>query len=675
MTLEEFFRSRGLSISGAIITDGEIHRCGTSEKPRSKNGWYCVFDGGAAAIAGNWQEGDGYTYWKDGESEAGSIDWGAVEQQRAEASRKMQEQQAEAAINALEFFDGCARDGYSDYLKNKRIYPHGARFDGNTLIIPLQDADGKTWSYQRINNDGSKYFMSGGRTSGCYYMIAKGNVSKDSLVVVCEGFATGASIHQATDLPVVVAFNSGNLKKVADSLVFRNLLIAADNDKSGVGEKAAKDSGYRYVMPSKEGCDFSDLYLNGDDIAPYFKKDSEPTPDCDLRVHGLVGEIADWITKTAIRPQPILSLAAALSFVGMVKGHRVKGYTDLRTNLLVLAMAPTGGGKEHPQNAIKRLVKQCGLQAHLMGEPVSGAGFLHGLQKADNIGFMVMDEVGRYIGNLSASNAGVHQREIIDYIIKTFSCANSILMGREKSPAAKEPRIDVDQPHFCCYGSTVFEKFRDACGSGEIVDGFLNRWVVLQSKKRSPRQKKVRFSAAPDSIVQKVAKIAERPACDAYGNPQPLEQRFTPEAWEMFESFRDDIELKVESLPYPLNQLYNRTCEHVEKIAHTIAEDEFTGTRDLEAAIRVVEYSNKCVAEFAGLISDNVYEKDFIKIQQIIRDSGEIKRNELTRKTQFITGGAKRRSEIIDALLDSDVIVERKGSNGKLIYKYIERVV
>ncbi len=97
---------------------------------------------------------------------------------------------------------------------------------------------------------------------GCYYPIfPRRNIAKDELVVVCEGFATGAAIHQETGLPVVVAFFAGNIKPVADSLPFRNLVIAADNDKSGVGEKVSAASGYRYVMPDVVGWDFSDVFL------------------------------------------------------------------------------------------------------------------------------------------------------------------------------------------------------------------------------------------------------------------------------------------------------------------------------------------------------------------------------------------------------------------------------
>jgi len=506
------------------------------------------------------------------------------------------------------------------------VKAHGLRFDGSTLVMPLQDSTGKVWSYQKIYGNGDKYFLQGARVRGCYYIIG----TPIDTVIVCEGFATGATIYEETGIPVIVALNAGNLKAVCDSLPFKNISVAADNDANGVGEKAAKDSGYSYVAPSSVG-DFNDIPRES--VRGYFVKEKKADENS-IVVHGLVGEIADWITATAIRPQPLLSLAAALSFVGMIKGHRVRGKTDLRTNLMILAMAPT-------------------------------------LQKSGNVGYMVMDEVGRYIGNLSSAGAGVHQREILDYIIKTFSSANSILMGREKAAGAKEPRIDIENPHFCCYGSTVYEKFRDACGSGEIVDGFLNRWIVLESKERPDRQKKVKFSPPPQSIIDKVLAITSHSPYDSYGAPHPEEIEFTPEAWEIFDAYRDNVDELVKTTPYPLNQLISRAPEHIEKVAHTISEDGCTGIYDLRAAIKIVEFSNNCILRFAGMISDNIYEKDFVRVREIIKEAGEVQRNALTRRTQFITGGSKRRAEIVAALIDDGCIVERDLGRGMTAYKWV----
>ena len=56
---------------------------------------------------------------------------------------------------------------------------------------------------------------------------------------MCEGFATGASIHECTGHAVAVAFNAGNLEAVAIALRSKypdlKIIIAADDDHQTSG--------------------------------------------------------------------------------------------------------------------------------------------------------------------------------------------------------------------------------------------------------------------------------------------------------------------------------------------------------------------------------------------------------------------------------------------------------
>ena len=78
-------------------------------------------------------------------------------------------------------------------------------------MLAVADADGEIWSLQTIDADGGKLFMPGGRKRGCMFWIGE----PSDRIVIAEGFATGASIHEATGLPVAVAFDAGNLEPVA----------------------------------------------------------------------------------------------------------------------------------------------------------------------------------------------------------------------------------------------------------------------------------------------------------------------------------------------------------------------------------------------------------------------------------------------------------------------------
>lgn len=654
-------QSHGLIIDKLDLSDG-IHRCGTIKHPRSSNGWYIPFEGGKAIKYGNWELGSD-ELWKDDKSEFDNSKFTAYTKAIKEAQEKVYQ---EKAIQALEYIESLKKDGFSEYLKRKRIFPNGALFDSGCIVIPCQDANGKIWSYQKIYNNGDKRFMAEGKIKDCYHLITSRNINKDEVVIVCEGFATGASIHQKTGFPVFVAFNAGNLKRVCDALGFRNIIIAADNDESGIGEKKAKESGYKYVMPSRIGWDFSDVFLNDGDISSYFIPKAAKGS---LAPHGLVGEIADWITSTAIHPQPKLSIAAALAFVGLLKGHKYQTSTGLRSNLLVLSLAPSASGKEHPQNCIMRLMDACGLQQHLLAEPTSGSGFLTGLTNANRLGLLVMDEIGRYLGNAMSKDSKSWQKEVIDYIIKSFSKADSILIGKQYANNKANPRIDIKNPHFCCIGSTVKEKMIEACKSTEVIDGFLNRWILFNVEDRPKEQYENYSSVIPESLINSIKSLIpiER---DNYGNEILHKTSYSPEAADIMRAFRAKIQKKIEESEYPFDALYGRSSTHAAKIAMIVADGDLIVCSDVNFAINVVEQSNEAILKFAGLISDNQFEADYIRVREIIAKHKVITKNTLSRKTQFITGGARRRDEIVTSLLGSNIICEE--TTGKeTCYKFI----
>ncbi|MDO4997332.1 MAG: LPD7 domain-containing protein [Neisseria sp.] len=113
----------------------------------------------------------------------------------------------------------------------------------NNLVIPVM-YEREIVNLQFINQDGEKRFLSGGQVQGGYAFIGKAEEVEKG-VVIAEGWATAASIHQAVGKPVIVAFNAGNMVKVAERMVQKlprhtPVIVAADNDASQTGIKKAE---------------------------------------------------------------------------------------------------------------------------------------------------------------------------------------------------------------------------------------------------------------------------------------------------------------------------------------------------------------------------------------------------------------------------------------------------
>ncbi|MGH8125981.1 MAG: toprim domain-containing protein [Rhodanobacteraceae bacterium] len=169
----------------------------------------------------------------------------------------------------MKFWSQAAQpDPEHPYLARKKIKAHGIRQLNEKLVIPLRDADGKLWSVEFISPDGAKRFLSGGRKRGCYFGM--GCVAPErGEFCIAEGFATGASIHEATGKAVAVAFDAGNLEPVARVLRAKFpgavITICADNDTSTPGNPgltkatlAARAVGGYVAIPPHGYNDFND---------------------------------------------------------------------------------------------------------------------------------------------------------------------------------------------------------------------------------------------------------------------------------------------------------------------------------------------------------------------------------------------------------------------------------
>lgn len=226
----------GLEAPDSINPDGAIHRFSTNGRRGDDSGWYMLHtDGIAAGAFGCWREGLTQTWcaksdnaMTDAEREAHRQRIKAMKAQR-EADLSAAQQQASQTAAAL-WQGATVAPAAHEYLTRKGIQPHGVKCDGHRLLIPMRDTAGTLHSLQTIAPDGDKRFMPGGRVKGCYHAIGK----PAGVLTVCEGFATGASIHECTGDAVAVAFNAGNLEPVATALRAKypdlKIIIAADDD-------------------------------------------------------------------------------------------------------------------------------------------------------------------------------------------------------------------------------------------------------------------------------------------------------------------------------------------------------------------------------------------------------------------------------------------------------------
>lgn len=228
-----------------IDTSGKLTRFSTNGKSLDKAGYYGFFlEPIPAGFYGDFRTGI-YQKWHDKTSGRVSAQAYAESQRkmaviRQQAQQEREEAHKQAQLKAYEVWGAATPvDAAHPYLYRKQIRPLGIRQLGDRLIIPITDFDGVLHSYQSIAPNGDKRFLSGGRKKGMHYLMLKGSeLVAGEPVILCEGFATGASLFDAFHLPVFVAFDAGNLLAVARDIRARcpdtQINLYADNDRSKV---------------------------------------------------------------------------------------------------------------------------------------------------------------------------------------------------------------------------------------------------------------------------------------------------------------------------------------------------------------------------------------------------------------------------------------------------------
>lgn len=250
MNKEEFraaMKSAGLELTRPIVSDGRLHRFKATPDRRA-NSWYVLHAGPFGfGVFGCWKRGIKET-WRLHRNHlpatAVKVNHQRLQEVERELERAQNERREKARKVAAWIVSRTTPATSNPYLERKGLKVNGkVRQYRRSLVLELRDADDALHSLQFILPDGTKRFLTGGRVAGCFSILFD-CPDLDLPLVICEGFATGASIHEATGFGTAVAFSSGNFIDVAKALKLkwpqRKIIIAGDNDALSNGNGIAK---------------------------------------------------------------------------------------------------------------------------------------------------------------------------------------------------------------------------------------------------------------------------------------------------------------------------------------------------------------------------------------------------------------------------------------------------
>ncbi len=478
------------------------------------------------------------------------------------------------------YFNAASTCTSHPHLTNKGIKPYGIRqYDGN-LLIPLRNVAGTLQGLQGITPDGQTELFPQDLLKGCFHVI-NGN---SNTWLICESYAEGASLHEATGYAVAIAFHANNFESVAVALhaQYPNvpIIIAAEDDQLTPGQpslvaanKAAQAVAGTVSVPAlgtnKESkpTTFNDLHQQygldavkrcidavllapsatpattvpaatvGQVNATPHRNAPNPDPAC---LHGLVGDIAKAGSQNT-EANPYAIAASVIAFLGAAfgRGPFLAVGDDLHhPRLFLLHVGRASLGRK---GTAKKIIKRIHEALKSIDELLSPQVHSGGLSTREGLAMLIHDgyrDGKNDVQPIVDKRLLVIESEFANVLQQSKRDGNTLSSGLRDAwdgtsiqPAVKTSRVWATDPHISFIGDITPSELLDVMSKREMTNGFANRFIFFYAE----GDKINAFpQPTPDNVVEaladRVAQVLRYAGADKHGSNNVLCMRFSPDA-------------------------------------------------------------------------------------------------------------------------------------------------
>lgn len=679
-----------------VLRDGVIDRIADpTDKGKSKSGWYIYnqYEDIAIGVYGSWKGYPERIVWTSRSEHSLSFQQRIKlneEIKEAEAKRKIEEERLrnEAAENAFKLWDK-AKDATQEnaYIKKKKVKVYdGVREDGDTLLIPVC-IDGHLTSLQKIKPDSTKRFLTGGRTKGCYFRI-DGDERK---IYIAEGYATAASIAEATGNCCYVSFSAHNLYEVAESLKEKKqeskIIIAADNDDTcrNKAQQIQDALGIEPIYPKEPHNDFNDWHVaEGIEAltacltkeAKKYKKQEKKNHANDFIPTGVLSKIINYYNATSGNDQPLFAVQCAIATCSVILGRSFQTNFSNRSSLFLLNIAKSGTGKEHAKKVMENILEATNNSHLIAGDGYTSASAVVSALQERPRHITVIDEFSKYLqaasnkyGNSHLMEANAQLMQAISRLDGTMRARSYATIGLSKDKKKELANQFVINPAITMLAMTTPDDLFNTIDVSSIKDGFLNRFIIcISDAERSLRVHKEPIEV-PQEIVDWEVSIRNRVGEgveNATAEPNVITVPFTMDAIKKQREFQQkciDIANQLEA--FRMDEIPGRANEMAMRLALIISLSENPNAEritdlQMQQAINWMDFNlMRLVDKLKMSVSSNEYEAHKKEILQALRDSdGGITFSAMMKRAPFSKHKRKDLVEMLTSLREADLIID-----------------
>lgn len=397
-----------------------------------------------------------------------------------------------------------------------------------------------------------------------------------------------------------------------------------------------------------------------------------PLPEELADVPGFITDLTEWTMSSSHSPNRTLAFAGALAMLAHLAGRTFSDGAGTRTNLYVIALAPSGSGKEAPRRINNQLAKSLDISESLMESVASGEALEDELVKMPSL-LLQSDEIAMLFGQMRGQ--GRLSKALSGRLRTLFTSSGSDYITRKKANVSESTQKIVN-PHLTLFGTGVPEELLDGLTPQEMRNGLFGRCIILNAQDENLRRTPFAFDKMPSRLMEAAEYLAKL----EYGK-----LGIVPELWIVDED-ESARELKKQSMEFFGKQrrmlaeadlknahaIIARIEEKISKLAliYAISENPFSPRINVRAVEWAVQFAAYVVKWMLYEAQFHLAEGKFGKLMEhaklvMSKRGGSIERRDLMRALHCDEATLKR---LVKALVLAEEIEEPSIVEGKVRY-------
>jgi hypothetical protein len=396
---------------------------------------------------------------------------------------------------------------------------------------------------------------------------------------------------------------------------------------------------------------------------------------------GIIKDIYEYSEEIAQIPQPALSMQSSLALGSVALGRMYKTDMNNFSSLFFMCIAKSGQGKENVKTVIENILDGAGFADMMAGDGYTSSGAVYSLLRHKPTHVTVMDEFGKRLESISKSTNS-NKEDAIQVLMETWGRCHGTIRPDNYSMMTltqKQQQEALDRstvkPAITLVGMSVPRNFYGALSTGRIVDGFLNRFIVVESKLPRTVSRMVPFAEPSYAICEWVRKVRE--------TKNEMEQISRDNSEVDFKQrvvkFNDESKDLLNKLAYELVEqqnklekdglevLLSRTREKAMRLAMICAVADNPHTNVIKGEMTqwaidyVYYYDQLMVATCEDKVAGSEMESRIKQVLSFIRTQGDmgISRRDIDRREFFRSMKSFEVKEIINRLINAGEIQEK----------------